>query len=283
MAEQIDTLRTGCAALFAAMVTACGAAGDRPSESAPDQTPVGSETSDILISGAETEDTEDGSATSERIAPEDLLRPANFYQLEWDDTAALCTIALDALNKPYGLPLSLRTLPDGTQLDYASEQAMRFLGSNSNVPWDRVSNNAVTPGSVEKASFDYFNDGVERQIVRTNGQLAGNRVVGLAVEERGSIAPLGFGHAGAVFDNLPDQDNLHTKLTYSVADVIRLGGNHYTLLMPLKDFDSSGRVYLATWRPKADTSVPRSSADYYSQLACVFRSVDPSFLDPVRD
>ena len=111
-----------------------------------------------------------------------------------------------------------------------------------------------TVGSIytQTATLDYFNDGNERTVFRTRGQLAGNSIIWLAIADSDGGEPmhLNFGHAGIAVENLPDQDNLTTKLIYSVTDVIRLGGNHYTLLMPLEDFDKSRRIYLATWQSK---------------------------------
>ena len=279
MAGAIYNSKTGYAALFAAMsaMAACSAANDQPTDQTEDQAAGQPAVSESLTVSSEGETSSD----PKPIAAVDILRPANFYQLEWDDTAALCVIALDALNKPYALPSHLRTMPDGVAPDYASKQAARFLGSDDNLRWEWVVDDAARAGSTETAKFDYFNDGTEHTVVRTRGQLAGNSIVGLAIADNdsGDLTRLNFGHAGAVVENLPDQVNLHTKLTYSVADVIRLGGNYYTLLMPLEDFDKSGRVYLATWRSKEGGSASRLPRDYYPQVACVFRAAGAPSLD----
>lgn len=268
-------LTTRRAALLATalMTGACGVADDRDA----DQADAGQAASEPSAVSAEDETNPD----PQTIAPEDLLRSANFYRLEWDDTAGLCVIALEALNKPYALPSNMRTTPDGVEPDYASKQAMVFLGNDDNVRWRWDAVDAAGPGLSESAKLDYFNDGVERLVVRTRGRLAGNNIVGLGIAENdsGEFTRLSFGHAGAAVESLPDQDNLHTKLTYSVADVIQLGDSFYTLLMPLEDVDPSTRAYLSTWRPKEGTDAPRSPADYYAQLACIFRAASAQLPD----
>lgn len=267
-------------ALIAAVLSACSGATDKRADQAPiEPDPVKSVSAQTLPSNGDN----DAPSAETETAAENLLRMANAYHLEWDDTAALCAIALESLNQPFAMPSRSRSLPDGTATDYASKQAVRYLGGNKNLQWVWGTDDTTVVGFTQKATFDYFNDGVERVIVRTRGQLAGNRVVGLALEERGKVFPINFGYAGAAVEDLPDQDNLHTKLTYSVADVIRLGGNYYTLLMPLLDFDKSARVYLVTWHPKEGTSSPRASSDYYPQIACVFRSANASSLDEPQD
>ncbi len=275
MAGAKFNLTTSRAALLATtlMIGACGVADDQDA----DQADAGHAASEPLAVSAENETNPD----TQTIAPEDILRSANFYQLEWDDTAGLCVIALDALNKPYALPSNKRTMPDGADLDYASKQAMVFLGSDDNVRWRWDAVSAAGSGLTEVAKLDYFNDGVERLVVRTRGRLAGNHIVGLGIVESdsGEFTRLSFGHAGAAVESLPDQENLHTKLTYSVADVIRLGDSFYTLLMPLEDLNPSTRVYLSTWRPKERTDAPRSPADYYAQLACIFRAASAQLPD----
>ncbi len=194
----------------------------------------------------------------------DILRPANFYRLDWEDDAALCSAAISSLNKPYAAPAEI--VADRAS-DYAYEQALQFVGSDDNVRW------TLTPGETAAAPFasiDYFNDGVSRLVVRLFGKLAGSNIIGLGVEEDGGVAMLSFGHAGLAAPEMPAIDDLHAKLTYSVSDIIQLKDRNYSLVAPLRDFDAAGRVFLISWRAKDATAAPRRAADYYPAVSCVF-------------
>lgn len=272
-----DGMRTGrtnfrliLSALAAAMINACGE-GDEQS----DQT-IAPPLQDQAPASPEVEDTDSAPAPLAAKA----IRQANFYDLEWNGDSILCSAAFAALNEPYA-PAAEKTSPSNSNRDYASLQARRYLGTQRNVDWRWREVSSTGGGESEVSEFDYFNDGVKRQVVRMRGKLSGNNIVGLSILENdgAEFTQLSFGYAGAAVTNLPDQENLHTKLTYSVADVIRLGGNYYTLLMPLEDVDPSGRVYLTDWRPKDGTQSPRSVLDFYPAIACVFLPADAQSAD----
>lgn len=196
----------------------------------------------------------------------------DFFRIEWVSGAEdVCRGVLSSLNTSRSEAWDAE--PKSVALDYASVQAGRYLDTKDNVKWRRKSFSALSVDDAEVAEFEYFNDNIIRTIVRAQTAIGGNRLISLAVFDSASskLIPLSFGHAGVSSKGLPDTVNLHTKLTYSVADIIQLNEDYYTLLMPLSDFDASGRVYLAAWRAKAGTVKPRQAMDYYPELACVFR------------
>ncbi len=198
------------------------------------------------------------------------------YRLAWSTQARLCDSALGALNIAHAAKGDADA--SSTDLDYASAQAARYLSTAQNVHWQASDIAAPMSSASEVATFDYFNDGIERLVVRMQGSLAGNKLISLGILESDAseIVPLSFGHAAITSEGLPDTENLHSKLTYSVADVINTDDGYFTLLMPLKDFDTSGRIYLASWQAKDDTQEPRQASDYYTTLSCVFQPVRAS-------
>ena len=113
MAGAIYNLDAAYAVLF--VVVLAMAACDAPDEGAIDQTDDQVTNPPSISSPDVTLDQEELAPESELVASADILRPNGFYQLEWDNTAALCTVALDALNKPYALSPQLRTTPDALQ------------------------------------------------------------------------------------------------------------------------------------------------------------------------
>jgi len=197
------------------------------------------------------------------LADIDALRAANFYRLDWQGDAALCSAALSSLNRPFAPAAEAVADRAG---DYADEQALKYLGTDDNVRWTAPSGENAPPS----AMIDYFNDGVSRRILRMFGKLAGSSIIGLGVDESGGVSMLAFGHAGLASPAMPAIDNLHGKLTYSVSDVILLPGGAYTLVAPLLDVDPSRRVFLISWRAKDETTPPRKAIDFYPAVECAF-------------
>lgn len=200
------------------------------------------------------------------------LRPANYYHLEWGGDPELCPSALVTLNNPYTVTKEIAASGRAEENNYASRQAARMLGTENNVNW-RPEDTTAGADAAALAEFDYFNDGTNRRIIRMNSRLSGYETIGLGVIETVATNPslLSFGHAGANTQNLPPQDNLHTKLTYSVADVMRLQEGYHTIVAPLEDIDASGRAYLIRWRAKEGKTAPFDAGDYYPVIACMFR------------
>ncbi|MHA7872538.1 MAG: hypothetical protein ACX939_09335 [Hyphococcus sp.] len=226
-------------------------------------------------------DAETASASEQaESAPAPFLRPADYYRLEWRDEEELCSNALAMLNAPYA-PAPSNPTQGALEKGYAFRQAQRALGADGTVDW-RAGEAMTGVRYVETAAFDYFNDGVARQVVRLHSRLSGSDIIGLGVIETAGANPtlLSYGHAGANTKDAPAQDNLHTKLTYSVADVVRLNGGHYTLLAALEDIDASGRVYLIRWLVKEGRAAPYAPADYYPAIGCIFQ---PAASEPVTD
>jgi len=193
------------------------------------------------------------------------------FSLEWSNDEALCASALGALNRASSADADT---VEGE--DYAARQARRYLATDANVDWQAQT--PPFPGAEASgiATFDYFNDGVDRDVIRLRGDLSGQSVISLGIVEPDGqkIARLSFSYAGATFKDLPDRENLNTKLAYSVSDVVKLPQGYFTLIMPLEDVDGSGRVYLGQWRAKEGAEAPREPTGYYSELACVFRAAD---------
>lgn len=222
-----------------------------------------------------TEAGADNSSAPQANGP--LLRSAGYYRLEWQNDADLCAKALATLNKPYARGVHSTGTEDLNGRGYALRQVARMLGTDDNVNWSRSEATVGIEGS-GVAEFDYFNDGINRLIVRMHGRLSGADVISLGIVETPGESPTLFsiGHAGANTENLSPQDNLHTKLTYSVVDVVRLEGEYYTLAAPLEDVDASERVYLVRWAEKDGRSAPRGVDDYYPTVACIYQPSDAS-------
>lgn len=217
---------------------------------------------------------EAAAAPTARRAPQtegaQILRPANFYRLDWEADASLCAAGLASLNQPFAPSLSADA--DGIG-GYASIQARDALGSADNLRWTLDAGDSEAAPS---AMIDYFNDGVSRHLVRLFGKLAGSSIIGLGVKDDAGVSMLSFGHAGLASPAMPKIDDLHTKLTYSVSDVIALAGGYYTLVAPLQDVDPSGRVFLISWRAKDGTAAPRGAGDYYPAVSCVLSPAAPA-------
>lgn len=254
---------------LAAIAAAIAACAEQEAESPDVRTQVAAEETpqERVTEPVETRQ-EEPSPETESAAEGPFLRAANFYGLQWRGDEALCADALATLNKPY------RGASDAQ--GYAQSQAARMLGTEKNIRWGAGD---AMPGvkSVEIAELDYFNDGSSHQIVRLHSRLSGSDVISLGVVETEGAAPtlFSFGHAGANTENFSAQDNLHTQLTYSVADVVRIGGGNYTLVAPLEDIDASGRAYLMKWHAKEGRSSPFKADDYYPAFACVFQPANP--------
>lgn len=262
------------AATALALLQACGAQEATPA-AAVDPAPA----EEAEPAAAEPSEPADGSTQSAEQAPAEqepveasTPAPDGAFLLEWSANDRLCNGAADALDRSH----IANEAAEGDEKDYAARQARRFLSTDVTVDWS-VQETPI-PGSrkSEAATFDYFNDGVERNVVRLHGDLAGQSVISLGVVEPESakIARLSFSYAGAGLKDLPDQDNLNTKLAYSVNDVVKLPEGYFTLVMPLEDVDGSGRIYLAQWRAKEGTAPPRAPTDYYAELVCVFHAQD---------
>lgn len=182
-------------------------------------------------------------------------RVAGYYQLDWsgDD---VCPAVLGALNESAPAP--------GPAADYADAQARALLKTRRNLEWT-----AAGEGN-EAAIADYFNDGVNRRMQRRTGMLSGARIITLWIDDGGNgFARLDYGHAGANTAALPENGDLHTKLTYSVADIVNIGGRYVTLVAPLKDVDASGAVFAISWRAKDGAAAPYAPQDYYAYVSCV--------------
>ena len=162
----------------------------------------------------------------------DALRPANFYRVEWAADNAVCAAALSSLNKPFATPLDLRTAQDATgapmgarDYGFTSGGVLRSE-THDNVRWSWRKIDAGTPIESEIAFVDFFNDGVERLVLRTRGARAGDYVIDFAVRNADGAGPLleslNYARAGAAHGDLPDQDNLRSKLSRSVKDLISL-------------------------------------------------------------
>ncbi|WDI30836.1 hypothetical protein PUV54_12815 [Hyphococcus flavus] len=127
---------------------------------------------------------------------------------------------------------------------------------------------------VANVTLDYFNDGVSRTIERRKGMLAGNNIVTLWSDTgAGEFVRLDLGHAGANTKNLPAIENLHTKLTYSTADIIDLDGSIRTLVTPLQDVSTPGDFYVINWSVKAGAAAPFAPRDYYPYVDCVINQM----------
>lgn len=194
-------------------------------------------------------------------------RNSGAYALEWSVDDAVCIDALGGLNRGHVAGDAV----DAAATDYASVQAATYLRSDQQIEW-RIENAAGEGGVRETAEIDFYNDGTIRRVARLRTTLAGNRLVVLGVENPDSaeITPLSFAYAGAGLNNLPDTDNLNTKLTYSVSEIVATPQGHYSLVMPLTDVDASGRIYLSGWAAKDNASAPFTPGDYYAALICVF-------------
>ena len=188
-------------------------------------------------------------------AGEQGVRSSGFYRLAWSGDE-ICQGLLSVLNDAH--------VQTGKAADYADAQARDYLATSSNVEW------ADAGDGVQSASLDYFNDGVARLIERRRGMLSGNRIIALWADNgSGDFQHLDFGHAGANTNGLPQYDTLHTKLTYSVADIVDFSGRYLTLVAPLADFDKSGAVFAMSWRLKADAAAPYEAQNYYPVVSCV--------------
>lgn len=198
------------------------------------------------------------------LASQARIRPANFYKLERSYEPSVCDAALAALNKPFAVPEDLHTywdldgMPWGDR-DYASHQAAYYLGTNDNVRWSwRSFQYGEHLFKVESAILDLLGDGEYRLVWRQYGRTAGGIRLGLAVFEASDVEHSfkDLSVRGFEIDEeyLPDKDRIGTKLEYSVKDLINLGGRLFPLLMPLRDYDKSGRVYLAKWN-KGDVGI----------------------------
>src|SRR3990167_954558 len=256
------------------LLSACGAptdSGRAPAaeSSAPDA--VSPEAaSPETIAAAEEEATAPTAGPASQADGAQILRPANFYRLDWEDNASLCAAALASLNQPFAPSPSADS--DGAG-DYASIQARDALGSADNLRWTLDAGDSEAAPS---AIIDYFNDGVSHHVVRLFGKLSGSSIIGLGVKDAAGVSMLSFGHAGLASPAMPKVDDLHTKLTYSVSDVIALAGGYYTLVAPLQDIDASGRVFLISWRAKDGTAALRSAGDYYPAVSCVLSPAAPA-------
>lgn len=204
----------------------------------------------------------------------DSASPDGAFTLEWSNDDALCASALSALSALNRAASADADTVEGE--DYAARQARRYLATNVNVDWQAQTPPFPGAEASEMATFDYFNDGVDRDVIRLRGDLSGQSVISLGIAEPDGqkIARLSFSYAGATFKDLSDWENLNTKLAYSVSDVVKLPQGYFTLIMPLEDVDGSGRVYLGQWRAKEGAEAPREPTGYYSELACVFRAAD---------
>jgi len=188
-------------------------------------------------------------------AGEEEVRPAGFYRLAWSGDKK-CEGLLNVLNDAH--------VQTGKAADYADAQARDYLATSSNVEW------ADAGDGVQSASLDYFNDGVARLIERRRGMRSGNRIIALwAGAKSGDFQHLDFGHAGANTKDFPQYDTLHTKLTYSVADIVDVSGRYLTLVAPLADFDKSGAVFAMSWRLKTGAAAPYEAQNYYPVVSCV--------------
>ena len=182
------------------------------------------------------------------------------WRLAWQTDESLCAGIIGALNES--------NADDGAKPraseSYAATQAREVLATPFNVKW-------VEAGEDQQAAtLDYFNDGVMRSIERRQGKLAGHQTISLWIDDGdGNYAYLDFGHAGVNTKDLPPSDDRHTKLTYSVADVIDLDGRYFTLISPLKDVDKSGEVYAASWSPKNGVQPPLIASDFYPIIECI--------------
>lgn len=178
----------------------------------------------------------------------EALRQEGYYRLSWSGDS-ICEAVVEAM-----------TLNHAT----ADMQARTLLGTSDNVEWVQKSE------GVQAATLDYFDDATSRQMERRNGMLSGNRIITLWVGDAdGDFARLDYGHAGANTSGFPDYQNLHTKLTYSVADIIAINGRHLTLVAPLTDFAPSGAVFAIAWKTKDGAAQPYAPQDYYPTVSCV--------------
>lgn len=188
------------------------------------------------------------------------FRPADSYQVDWSGDDGACLSVASVLNEKFSWP--------SVDLDYAETQLRSSLGTRRNVDWLGVS------GEAESVILDYFNDGVDRYIERRRGMLSGNRIVSLWIKDNEEdYAHLNFGHAGANTVDLIGVDDLHTKLTYSLADIINIEEQYFTLVAPLKDYDTHATVFVITWSPKDSTLEARRPQDYYPHVLCVMTPV----------
>lgn len=209
------------------------------------------------------------------LASQERVRPANFYRLDTSAEPEVCNAALAALNKPYAVPEDLHThwdldgMPWGDR-DYASHQAAYYLGTNDNVRWSvRTFKFNGRTFSSESAVLDIYSDGQNRLVQRQRGRLSSAILLEIAVVDSSDyqhpFLPTGFSGAGIGRNDLPDKHKLTTKLDYSVKDLIKLGNRYYVLIMPLKDFDKSERIYVAAWRER----VPQPGISrWYPEIIC---------------
>lgn len=261
MRKTVDILRLTPVASALMLMQACGA----PESSQSDTDPAS-----MAASVEEVQQSPAVSIEEQRpITPEAPAGETDgAYFLEWSKGDPVCADALAALNR------STRGARDESEEDYAARQARAFLATDASVAWREQEPPVSGSKASQLATVDYFNDGVERTVIRMRGELAGQSVItlGIADPKDPKIARLSFAYAGATLEDLPDKDNLNTKLAYSVSDVINLPTGYFTLLMPLEDVDGSGRIYLAQWRAKEGSKPPRAPNDYYAELTCVYRA-----------
>ena len=204
------------------------------------------------------------SEQSEPVTNNNAILSDGRYLLFWPETSAQCVAVLRILNAP-----STATAQN-VGVDYARQQAQSALNTGRNVQWSAIDDN------VESATLEYFNDGSARSVERRIGRLSGHIVMTLwAMASDGNFILLDYGHAGANTNSLPSTDNLHTKLTYSVADIKDIENRYVTLVSPLNDIDPSGDVYVISWAPKEGASEERSPADYYPIVSCVMKLAQP--------
>lgn len=225
----------------------------------------------VTISGAA-----DFSKDLALLANQELIRPANFYKLERIYEPVACEAALKSLNRPYAVPEDLRTwrgldgMPAGPR-DTASHQAAYYLGTNDNVRWSWrtiAGNEDSMPKQQEEMAFIGLDDET-RLVIRIRSMLASRNLVKLGI--RAAIPPgrnfeyLIVVGAGTGKHDLPDTNNLSQKLAFSVADLIRIGERYYPLIMPLREYDDSGRVYVTNLR--ADTPRPEQRR-WHADIIC---------------
>lgn len=245
-----------CAAALALLcAAACGNETGNAGEDIPQPDTSNNETA--LPSDAETSSPPPRAPVAEEAqnAADRDSRAAGFYRLAWSGDKQ-CEGLLSVLNDAH--------VQSGKAADYADAQARDYLATSGNVDW-------IDEGAgVQSATLDYFNDGTSRRMERRQGMLSGNRITALWTDNgSGDFQHLDFGHAGANTNGIPQYDNLHTKLTYSVSDIVVVRGRYFTLVAPLADFEKSGVVFAMSWRLKDGAAAPYEAQHYYPVVSCV--------------
>ena len=188
---------------------------------------------------------------------EENKRTASAYQISWAQERARCEDILTILNSANNNDIS--------KTDYARAQIQERLETRASVEWRQES------ADLDSVSVDIFNENRSRAVERRFGNLSNSRIAGLWVSSEASgFERLDYSYAADLTPDYPAPDGLQTKLAFSVADIISAGGQYYTLVSPLRDFDAGLNVYVINWKRKTSASANPEPQDYYATIECAY-------------